>query len=716
MSATRRTKIALVGNPNAGKSSLFNQLTGLNQKIGNFPGITVEKKSGWCTLPVLNSTVDLPTAETVEIVDFPGTYSIYPRSLDERIVSELLLDHHSPETPDKVVVVADASNLKRNLLLLTQIVDIGLPTILVLNMMDLVAKAGLSYDFTKLSQKLGVPVIPVNARQGVGIDELKRLLATPLEAPKTRIFPVWEQAQKPVKELRDTLGVDNDYEAYLFLEQPLSLGFLSKERKATVDAIRTKHDFFPGKFQGAETIQRYSYIQELLNDVTLQSPADEGAWKSYSRRIDNILTHKVWGYASFFGILFLIFQAIFAWASWPMDQIDALFAFISGYLKEILPDGPLTSLVADGIVPGIGGIVIFVPQIAILFAFIAILEESGYMARVVFLMDKIMRKFGLNGRSVVPLVSGVACAIPAIMATRTIDNWKERIITIMVTPLVSCSARLPIFTILIALIVPDEKVIGIFNMQGLALMGLYLLGFVAALGSAWVMKLFINLKEKSYLIMELPTYRVPKWSNVGFTIVEKTKAFVLEAGKVILAISIILWVLASYGPGDRLERAEETIARQTEGQNISDEHREDMVASYKLENSYAGVIGKAIEPAIKPLGYDWKIGIALITSFAAREVFVGTIATIYSIGSSGEDDNTIKTRMREEVNPETGGPRFTPAVGFSLLVFYTFAMQCMSTLAVVYRETKGWRWPMIQLTYMTVLAYVSAFVVFTILS
>ena len=711
MSATRRTKIALVGNPNSGKSSLFNQLTGLNQKIGNFPGITVEKKSGMCTLP---------NNEIVEIVDFPGTYSIYPRSLDERIVSEVLLDHHSSETPDKIVVVADASNLKRNLLLLTQIIDIGLPTILVLNMMDLAAKAGLSYDFNKLSKKLGVPVVPVAARQGVGINQLKQQLAKPVPAPATQIFPVWSEASQPIKELRDSLGVDNDYEAYLFLEQPLSLTFLSKEHKEIVDSIRERHQFFPGKFQGAETIQRYSYIQELLNEVTLQSSIDEGAWKKYSRSIDRILTHKVWGYACFFGILFLIFQAIFAWASWPMDQIDFIFGFISTYIKEVLPAGPLTSLVADGIVPGIGGIVIFVPQIAILFAFIAIPEESGYMARVVFLMDKIMRKFGLNGKSIVPLVSGVACAIPAIMATRTIDNWKERIITIFVTPLISCSARLPIFTILIALIVPDEKVLGFFNIQGLALMGLYLLGFAAALSSAWIMKLFIRVKERSYLIMELPTYRVPKWSNVGYTIIEKTKAFVLEAGRVILAISIILWVLASYGPGDKLERAEETITKQTAHLNISGQDRENLIASYKLENSYAGVIGKAIEPAIKPLGYDWKIGIALITSFAAREVFVGTIATIYSIGNAAKEDddtdNTIKTRMRQEINPETGGPRFTPAVGFSLLVFYTFAMQCMSTLAVVYRETKGWRWPLIQLAYMTVLAYVSAFIVFTVLS
>jgi ferrous iron transport protein B len=392
-----------------------------------------------------------------------------------------------------------------------------------------------------------------------------------------------------------------------------------------------------------------------------------------------------------------------------------LFANISNYITAILPEGPLTSLLAEGMVPGIGGIVIFVPQIAILFAFISILEESGYMARVVFLMDKIMRKFGLNGKSVVPLMSGVACAIPAIMATRTIDNWKERIITIFVTPLMSCSARLPVFTILIALIVPSELVFGFLNLQGLALMSLYLLGFAAAMGSAMVMKYLIKAKERSYLIMELPSYRMPKWSNVGYTIIEKTKTFVFEAGKVILAISIVLWVLASYGPGDKIEKAQEYVLQESANLRLTEQGLEDRVSAYKLEHSYAGIIGKGIEPIIKPLGFDWKIGIALITSFAAREVFVGTMATIYSIGSN-EDQTTIKIRMKQEINPETGGPRFTPAVGFSLLIFYLFAMQCMSTIAVVYRETKGWKWPIIQLVYMTGLAYISAFAVYQILS
>jgi len=704
MSASKRLKVAFVGNPNSGKSSLFNHFTGLNQKIGNFPGVTIEKRIGHSTL---NEGL------VAEIIDLPGIYSLYPRSLDERIVSEILLNHQAETCPDKIVVVVDATNLKRGLLLLTQVIDVGLPTVLALNMMDLVAKAGISYDINSLSSQLGVPVVPINARKGTGLEELKKVLSGPLDIPHKKIFEVYDEAKGAVKNLRDHLHLDNDYEAYQILHQPKALGFLSSDQKQFVESVAKQHNFFPGKFQGAETILRYTFIQDLLDKVTLQTSNE--SWKKYSSKLDKILVHKVWGYLIFFSILFLIFQSIFAWATIPMDFIDGLFASLSNNLSSILPAGPLTRLLTEGVIPGIGGIIIFVPQIAILFACIAVLEESGYMARVVFLMDKIMRKFGLNGKSVVPLMSGVACAIPAIMATRTIDNWKERTITIFVTPLMSCSARLPVFTILIALIVPDQQALGFFNLQGLTLMGLYLLGFAAAMLSALVMKYIINVKERSYLLMELPTYRMPRWSNVGLTIVEKTKTFVFEAGKVIIAISILLWVLASYGPGDRIQNAREQVLKESENLRLTEQGLEDRIAAYKLENSFAGIIGKSIEPAIKPLGFDWKIGIALITSFAAREVFVGTMATIYSIGSV-DDQTTIKIRMKEEVNLETGGPRFTPAVGFSLLVFYTFALQCMSTIAVVYRETKGWKWPMIQLVYMSVLAYLSSFAVFQILS
>jgi ferrous iron transport protein B len=702
--AEQRPKIALAGKPNTGKSSLFNQLTGLNQKTGNFPGVTVDKRTGTCQLP--NEVV-------ADIIDLPGAYSMYPRTLDEQIVTEVFTNKANPNFPDKVVLIADATNLKNCLLLLSQLMDLDLPIILAINMVDLAAKSGQSIDIKKLEEELNLPVVMINARLGHGMEELKAKMAETIKPSSKKVFRVSDDMREAVDLVKGRFTNASDFEAYQLLQQSANLKFLSDTDKKFIQEVASTHQFFPAKFQGAETIQRYGFIQNLLNKVTLKNSKPD--WNKDTHAIDRIVTHKVWGYVIFFGLLFLIFQSVFAWAQPAMDFIDQLFATISFQLSEAFPEGPLFDLITQGIIPGIGGIVIFIPQIAFLFAFISILEETGYMARVVFLMDKIMRKFGLNGRSVVPLMSGVACAIPAIMATRTIDNWKERLITILVTPFMSCSARLPVFTILVALIVPDDKVLGFFGLQGLAMMGLYLLGFVAAILSAMLMKLIVKTKERSFLMMEMPTYRPPKWSNVGFTILEKTKAFVFEAGKIILAISVILWALASYGPADEMEKAHQAVLAQLNGKAVSETELANLEASYKLEHSYAGILGKSLEPAIKPLGYDWKIGIALITSFAAREVFVSTVATIYSLGST-EDESTIRERLQSEINPETGGPRFTPAVGFSLLVFYTLAMQCMSTLAVVYRETKGWKWPLVQLIYMTVVAYVSALVVYQVMS
>ncbi len=704
MAEQRLLKIALAGKPNSGKSSLFNQLTGLNQKIGNFPGVTVDKRIGIC---------NLDDKTQAEIIDLPGIYSLYPRTLDEKVVAEILADKNNRHYPDGVVLVADATNLKNCLLLLTQLMDLKLPTVLALNMMDLAAQSGQSIDIQMLTSSLDVPVVMINARSGQGVHELKQTLKAKLSPSSKTIFQLDNEIKNVVNKIKERFHLATDYEAYQFLQQTENLVFLSEEERNYIRREAKENQFFPHKYQGAETVMRYGFIQDLLNNVILKTSDPE--WKKFSYRIDKVLTHKVWGYLIFFSVLFLIFQSIFAWAQIPMDFIDQSFTTLSNIADNNLPDGPLFDLISQGIVPGIGGIIIFIPQIVILFACISILEESGYMARVVFLMDKIMRKFGLSGKSVVPLISGLACAIPAIMATRTIDNWKDRLITIFVTPFMSCSARLPVFTILVALIIPDDKVLGFFNYQGLVLMALYILGFLAAILSAIALKFLIKTKERSYLIMELPTYRKPRWANVGYTILEKTKAFVFEAGKIILAISIVLWVLASYGPEQSMQEAEQKVLSDTSNQGLSEQEIQDHVAAYKLEHSYAGIIGKTIEPVIKPLGYDWKIGIALITSFAAREVFVGTVATIYSLGSS-EDQLTIKTRLKSEINPETGGPRYTPAVGLSLLVFYTLAMQCMSTLAVVKRETKGWKWPAIQLAYMTALAYLAAFLVYQSLS
>ena len=695
-------KVALIGNPNSGKTSLFNQLTGLRQKVGNFPGVTVDKKVG---------VAKLISGQQLEIIDFPGTYSIYPSSMDEQVVLEVLSNPENPDYPDLAVVVVDASNLKRNMLLFEQVSNMGIPTVLALNMLDAALEEGLQIDSLQLEKNLAVPVVELNAREGIGINGLKIVMERALDEKLVHVNEVVESVfDEAVMEVRESFGLKNNYLASQYLAQTEKLSFLSDARKKLLKDIAVKYNFRPSSFQSAETLAHFEDISSSLKDV-VKSPDSKGA--SRSDRMDKVFLHKIWGYIIFFAILYVIFNAVFALAEYPMDWIDAGIAHLNDWLKSTLPASKLTSLLTDGLVAGIGGVLIFIPQIAFLFAFITILEESGYMARVVVLMDKLIRRFGLSGKSVVPLISSMACAVPAVMSARTIGNWKERLVTIMVTPLMSCAARLPIYTILIALVVPNTKLFGIFGLQGVALMGLYLLGFFSALLAGWVIKKLLKAEKRSFFVMELPTYKPPRWSQVFYTIYEKVKTFVFEAGKVILAISIVLWVLASYGPGDKLENAAATVAAQQTSLNGTE--LDHAIGAYKLEHSYAGHFGKAIEPAIKPLGYDWKIGIALITSFAAREVFVGTMSTIYSIGGDSADDNTIKARLRREMNPETGEPVFNAATSFSLLIFYVFAMMCMSTIAVVYRETKGWKWPMIQLAYMTVLAYVSAFIVYQIL-
>lgn len=695
--------IALVGNPNAGKTSVFNLLTGMNQKVGNFPGVTMDKVSGTFR----------ENGSMANVLDLPGTYSIYPRSMDERVVFDVLSDREAKDFPDKIVVIADASNLERNLLLFTEIQDLGLPTILVLSMLDVANKNGLNIDLRALEEEFDTTVLTINGRTGEGIPELKSLLCQETAAAKNLFYDINELSPEIIPVIREKFDLDNDYVAYQYAQQTYSKSFLSNEDKKFIADQKVHFNFCDRQFQTTETVERYKVIREKLSRVITQTTPENPA--SRNQKIDKILTHKVYGYIIFFAILFLLFQSIFAWAEPFMDYIDFGFAKLSGWAKRYLPDGMITDLIAEGIIPGLGGVVIFIPQIALLFCFISILEESGYMARVVFLMDKIMRKFGLNGKSVVPLISGVACAIPAIMAARNIESWKDRIITIFVTPFMSCSARLPVYAILIALVVPNEYLFGFLSIQGLSLMALYLIGFLGAIFSALLMKKILKVKEQSYFIMELPIYRWPKWKNVWLTIFSKSKTFVFEAGKIILAISVILWVLASYGPSDKFEQAEQTIVKTNPGLEIGTPEFEDKLNAYKLEHSYAGILGKSIEPAIRPLGYDWKIGIALITSFAAREVFVGTIATIYSVGSGAEDESTIKDKLRAEINPHTGMPMYSIALGVSLMLFYAFAMQCMSTLAVVYRETKSWKWPIMQLVYMSAVAYLFAFIAFQVL-
>lgn len=700
---TRTKTIAIIGNPNVGKSSIFNQLTGLNQKIGNYPGVTVDKTVGH--LKTANKSFD--------IIDLPGTYSLYPKSEDE-VIAHRVLNGLGGEKPDFVMVILDACNLERSLLLGTQVMDLGLPMAFVINMKDLAQKKGIQIKTHELYKQLGVPMVVTDARNNEGMDAIKALIAEErFEVGRAFVQPQDLAPEQLLHTVNDEFKLKNEYRAFQLLVFGPWDKNLTQETKKWLESLAEEFGFDPRLHQLRETEARNAKIQELL---TATSTRTKPASKSLTFRLDGIFLHPVLGYLVFLGIMLLIFQAIFAWASVPMDLIDAGFTWASAWIGESLPPGVLTDLLAEGIVPGIGGVVIFIPQIALLFGFLAFLEDTGYLSRVVFLMDRVMRPFGLHGKSVVPLISGMACAIPGVMAARTISNTKERLITILVTPWMSCSARLPVYIILIGLTVPDDEFWGI-NLQAVALLAMYLLGTVGTLIGAFVLKGVIKGKELSYLLTELPIYRMPRWKAVGMTMFNKSKVFVFEAGKVILSISIVLWVLASYGPPSRMEAIEAEKETLLANSPESDwEEIEEAYEAQKLENSFIGILGKGIEPAIRPLGYDWKIGIALLTSFAAREVFVGTIATIYSIGNAANDEMTIMERLAKETNPRTGEKVFNLATGFSLMVFYAFAMQCMSTLAVVYRETKTWKWPILQAVIMTTVAYLAALLTYQLLS
>ncbi|CAM4007412.1 ferrous iron transport protein B [Flavobacterium sinopsychrotolerans] len=699
MVSKQNINVALIGNPNVGKTSVFNQLTGLNQQVGNYPGITVEKKIGFCKLP--NNI-------KANILDLPGTYSLNASSIDENVVIELLLNKNDKLYPDVALVVTDVENLKRNLLLFTQIKDLEIPTILVINMADRMKFKGITLDIPYLEEHLKTKIALISSRKGYGIDELKNLIVSYRTISSEPCLNASVIDPDYFNSLRKAFPNQLLYKLWLVITQDVN--FLNLERNEIRSSFTKSHSDLK-RLQQKETIKRYQFINDVLK-VGLQ--IDSSVARDYRSKLDRVLTHKVWGYVIFFLILFVIFQSIFEWSKIPMDFIDASFASLSTLAAEELPAGVLTNLISQGIIPGIGGILIFIPQIAFLFMFISILEESGYMSRVVFLMDKIMRKFGLSGKSVVPLISGTACAIPAIMATRNIENWKERLITILVTPFTTCSARLPVYAIIIALVIPDNRVFGFMNMQGMTLMLLYLLGFGMAIFSAYILNKILKIKGKTYFVVEMPNYKLPLFKNVGINVIEKTKAFIFGAGKIILAISIVLWFLASYGPGEKFNNAEKIVAENTINNPLPEAEFENAVASQKLENSYIGIMGKAIEPAISPLGYDWKIGIAIISSFAAREVFVGTLATIYSVGGS-DNEVTIKNKMAAEINPVTGEKIFNFASGISLLLFYAFAMQCASTLAVTKKETNSWKWPAGQLIFMSGFAYVVALIAYQIL-
>ncbi len=659
--------VALVGNPNSGKSTLFNSMTGLHQKTGNYAGVTVDKHYG--SYKHKN--------QEFKVTDLPGTYSLYPKSLDEEVACRALLS--ADEKIDVVVIVADASNLKRHLLLATQLIDLKMSCVLALNMIDEAAKNNTVIYYEELEKLIDIPVIPINSRSKEGIQELKEAI--------TRA------------KISDTVFYNFEKQKQLFpqIDSYQTLIQLALDtKKEQPHAIK--------EFELNDNLHRFSKINYMVAKCIKQP---EKLNKNLTQKLDTFFTHKVFGFAFFFLVLFVIFQFIFYVAEYPMTWIEEGFAYLMNTVAVSLPKGQLSDLLVNGVLAGISGIVVFVPQIALLFFFIAILEDTGYMARASFILDKVMRKFGLNGKSVIPMISSVACAVPSIMSTRTITNWKDRMITILVTPLISCSARLPVYTLLISMMFAKDKSIGILNYQGVVLMGMYLLGFGAALLAALILKYVLKTTEKSYFIMELPVYRKPQWQTVAMLVFDKVKVFLFDAGKIILAISIVLWFLTSHSPGDAFEKLESNAV----ATNLSEAD----LNAQKLEASYAGILGKKMEPVIKPLGFDWKIGIALITSFAAREVFVGTMATIYSSGDS-ENTETLREKLIAEKNFETQLPAYSSAVCWSLMIFYVFAMQCMSTLATTYRETKHWKWPAIQLVFMTGLAYLSSLVIYNVLS
>ncbi|MDG1775140.1 MAG: ferrous iron transport protein B [Flavobacteriaceae bacterium] len=736
---SKRLNVALIGNPNTGKTSVFNQLTGLNQKVGNYPGITVEKKEGICKLA---------RGVKAHIIDLPGTYSLNTTSLDESVVIELLLNKNDKDYPDVAVVITDVENLKRNLLLFTQIKDLRIPSILVINMADRMPKKGISLDIPALEAALDTKIALVSTRKQTGIDSLKSYIADYKSLSDKPITETERIDLAYFEKLKNTFPKEDLYKLWLVITQDVNFTPIEKNQTPDTSSFTTKSKVDLKRLQQRETILRYQFINDVLKKGY---QVDASAAKGLRASLDKILTHHIFGYLIFFIILISIFQVIYDWSNIPMDFIDGFFAHASNWVKTNLPPGAFTDLLAEGVVAGIGGIVIFIPQIAFLFLFISLLEESGYMSRVVFLMDRVMRPFGLSGKSIVPLISGTACAIPAVMATRTIEDWKERLITILVTPFTTCSARLPVYLIIIGLVIPEGTFLGL-SYRALTLMLLYLIGFVAAILGAMVLNKVLKFKKRHFFVIEMPNYKLPLLKNVAITVGEKTKSFVFGAGKIILAISIVLWFLGSNGLSDNFKEADRLVAEKVAQEGFTPFNQTNIlsgvqdaavaydslgiameksqwlalekerleatalsqeIASFKLENSYMGYLGKAITPIVAPLGYDWKIGIAVLTSFAAREVFVGTLATIYAVGTDEVD--TIQNRMAAETNPRTKGKLFNLASGVSLMLFYAFAMQCMSTLAVVKRETNSWYWPSIQFTFMSGMAYLVALIAYQIL-
>ncbi|HHL72572.1 MAG TPA: ferrous iron transport protein B [Bacteroidetes bacterium] len=691
--------VALAGNPNSGKTTLFNALTGLNHKVANFAGVTVERKSG---------TFTGARAEQITLVDLPGLYSLNARSMDEQIASDILsgVSRHDPR-PDAVILTLDATNLERGLFLSTQIIDLNIPVILVLNMMDLAEKHGISIDIDGLSKALGVPVIGMVAKQKHGLDELKNALSEILHKGQAARHSCFASPNRElghiclplIEWLRENGVEDNSHaftESLRIISQPeIQQRWESRTNNGLsgiVEDIRGKLQDKGLPWKQTEIRMRYETVDDICRKYIRREsrPASRT-----TETIDRILTHKFLGPLIMIIILGTVFQSIFAWAEYPMTMIEDGIAALGDLAVEWLPAGPLRDLLVNGAIAGVGAVLVFLPQITLLFFFISILEDTGYLSRVAFLMDRILEKIGLSGQSVIPLLSSFACAIPGIMATRTIQNSRDRLITILVAPFMSCSARLPVYTLMIGAFIPEIWIGSVFYLPGLVLLSMYLIGMIAAVVSATILRKFVIKGKSANFIMELPTYRLPVWRSVGIRVYQAARLFVSNAGKIILAVSIILWFLASY---PKIEASAEVSAQE--------------LARAQIENSFAGKMGHAIEPAIRPLGFDWKIGVGLITSFAAREVLVSTMATIYNIQDADETSVNLRSAMRDDIDPRTGKPVYSALVAISLMVFFVLACQCMSTLAVVRKETNSLRWPAFMFVYMLLLAWISSFAIY----
>lgn len=697
-------KVALIGNPNVGKTSIFNLLTGMNQHVGNYPGVTVDKKVGFCKLSqIINA----------RIYDLPGTYSTNPNSMDEKVAVSCLLDRDDIDFPDVVVVVADVENLKQNLYLFTQIKDFGIPTILAINMADRMKPRGITIDIPALEAALHTRIALVSTRQKTGIEELKELIINYKKLSLETLVDIARIDPPFFSSLKEKFPNEELGKLWMVISQNFEV--VGTLRKVEIQKENIKTEAEIKRMQQRETILRYQVINNALKDTYKVTAVGTRAF------LDKILLHKVWGYVIFMAILLLIFQVIFYVSEYPKGWIESALGWVGEWLSGILPEGSLTSLLVDGVIPGLTAVVSFVPQIALLFFFISLLEESGYMSRVVFLMDRIMRPFGLNGKGTIPLISGAACAIPAVMATRTIESWRERLIAILVTPFITCSARLPIYLIIIKLVIPQGNYF-FFDNQAVALFALYMLGVFMAIFSAWLLSKFLVLKYtiKTHFIIEMPTYKVPLVRNVLLTVYEKSKAFVVNAGKIIFFMTVLIWFLQTHGLSEKYRNAETHTQQMAAQYGWDEEQKEHYLLSYRTENSLLGNMGKFVEPVFRPLGYDWKISIAVLGSFAARETFVSTLATIYSLGEvdveEGEaEQRTVITRLQEEMRPD-GTPMFNLATGVSILLFFASAMQCISTFAIVRKETNSWKWAIIQWLFMTGFAYLSAFAAYQILS